>query len=95
MSNQRGQDQANQAQDQADEPAQGRMSQAGQPRAAGGPPRTASLNQGVDMLVDTAQGLKNFVNGTLHNVIDAGQDAEMEVNELLDKLIDRLQKLKG
>ena len=58
-------------------------------------PRQATVTQGVDMLIDTAQGFKNFVNNVADDVLDASQEAKNEVNDLIDKLVDKLQDLKG
>ena len=58
-------------------------------------PRQASVNGAIDLTIDTAQNLKNFINNQLDNVIDAGQEGKDDINKLLDDVINKLQDLKG
>jgi hypothetical protein len=54
-----------------------------------------TLNQGLDGVIDMSQGLKNVLNALVNTGGKGLLDGKDEINDLLDKLIDKLQAAKG
>lgn len=58
-------------------------------------PENLTLNQGLDGVIDMSQGLKNVLNALVNTGGKGLLEGKDELNELLDKFIDKLQEVKG